>query len=477
MLTLCRHLFDELNRQGLRYCHWKSNVRLTEATEGKTDLDLLVHDDDADAFVEVLRHFDIKQVLSPYEKRFDGIDDYLGFDDRPGTLIHLHVHYRLILGQRYLKNHHLPVEQVYFDHLTMNDGVSVPCPELELVVLIIRAHMKIDGVSLLKHAIKGLSDHRYTAFPADIEQEFDQLIGRIDEAKLRVVFDRLALPLQLDLFLDFITRFAARRLLWRDLLRFQQQLFLGLRDYKRSQKMRIYLVYMSRIFRYSRIGRPFVRTEKKRLIDEGRIVALVGADGSGKSTLAAELHRWLGWKLQVRSLYLGIPKKRWVEALSFLIRGTIKIGLSPIAHFFEDLLWLLVARCRFAVWRRSIVERSRRGVVLFDRFPLRSFFDMPEPMDGPRLGTRSISSAFSTWAARHERSDYEHLTPPDLVVVLRASVDCLRTRKTDIDMERHRMKADAVNAVPRADGVVLVDAEQPYAQVLLAVKRAVWNSL
>ena len=39
-----RHLTDiflTLNERGIRYCHWKSNVRLTESLEGLTDLDLL----------------------------------------------------------------------------------------------------------------------------------------------------------------------------------------------------------------------------------------------------------------------------------------------------------------------------------------------------------------------------------------------------------------------------------------------------
>ena len=39
-----------------------------------------------------------------------GMESFLGFDPTTGTLLHLDVHYRLVLGEQLIKNHHLPVE-------------------------------------------------------------------------------------------------------------------------------------------------------------------------------------------------------------------------------------------------------------------------------------------------------------------------------------------------------------------------------
>ena len=100
MLEICRSFFNHLNSNNIRYCHWKSNVRLEQALEGKTDLDILVHPDDRGKLETGVTIFDIKRVLSHRLKRVPDIEDYLGFDHDTGRMIHLHVHFQLILGQK-----------------------------------------------------------------------------------------------------------------------------------------------------------------------------------------------------------------------------------------------------------------------------------------------------------------------------------------------------------------------------------------
>ena len=102
MLELCKQFFATLNQQGIRYCHWKSNEHLDMALLGKTDFDLLVDPAHRDRFCFQLKAFDFSEVLSPPDKRFPGLEDHLGMDGKTGELVHLHVHYRLVLSQWFL---------------------------------------------------------------------------------------------------------------------------------------------------------------------------------------------------------------------------------------------------------------------------------------------------------------------------------------------------------------------------------------
>src|SRR5207248_8360323 len=50
----------------------------------------------------------------------------------------------------------------------------------------------------------------------------------------------------------------------------------------------------------------------------GTTIALIVPDGSGKSTVAAELAGWLGWKLAVRTYYMGSKSPSVASRASYL---------------------------------------------------------------------------------------------------------------------------------------------------------------
>jgi hypothetical protein len=113
--------------------------------------------------------------------------------------------------------------------------------------------------------------------------------------------------------------------------------------------------------------------------------------------------------------------------------------------------------------------------VITDRFPLKDFLTMEHPMDGPRLnhsGTK-LASYFS----RIERYYYGKIIFPDRVFVLQVSVQELRRRKNNLDLSVHRMKAKAVNSIKANGRVILLNANRPYTDVLLELKRRIWEIL
>ena len=91
-------LFQMLNDAGIRYCHWKSNLRLERGLCGKTDLDLLIDPTDRQQLMLAFEGYGVIPVLAPPGRHYPSIEDYLGFDPLSGCLFHFHVHYQLVLG-------------------------------------------------------------------------------------------------------------------------------------------------------------------------------------------------------------------------------------------------------------------------------------------------------------------------------------------------------------------------------------------
>jgi hypothetical protein len=170
-LQAVKALFDTLNEQGIQYCHWKSNQHLDQALKGLTDLDLLVERSQRQLFKTILYQLRCKSIISPPGRQYPAIEDYLGYDDQTGKFFHLHVHYQLILGERFVKNYHLPLEQQFLESATINQGVKVVTPELEVIVLAIRALLKYRD----RDAIKDALSIRSRGLPSNILREFEYL--------------------------------------------------------------------------------------------------------------------------------------------------------------------------------------------------------------------------------------------------------------------------------------------------------------
>ena len=91
-----------------------------------------------------------------------------------GRLFHLHVHYKLILGEQYVKNYHFPIEEHILDGTQEKYGVRIPLPEVELVILSIRALLKYRD----RDVIKDVFMIRYPGVPEHILDEILWLLAQ-----------------------------------------------------------------------------------------------------------------------------------------------------------------------------------------------------------------------------------------------------------------------------------------------------------
>jgi thymidylate kinase len=385
--------------------------------------------------------------------------DRLGFDRASGGLVHLHVHEQLVLGTSGVKNHRVPVEALVLDGGRTLHGVRAPSAELELLLLALRAPLKVSRLRLLRRWRKDATKTLQSA----LVREMGFLLPDVDPERFREALGKTGLALDPDTVRRFAERARDRTLTPRELRGFRTRVLRALRPHRRDPAWRAAArALRARLLATARVQR-LVGSRGRRLPGRGRLLALVGADGSGKSTLAADLRAWLGWKLRVEDAYFGIPKSDPVYRA--LQRARRRLGW----RWLDSERWLYTARARLAAWRRARRAVAAGAVVICDRYPLSDLWLPPEPMDGPRLAGRPL--------AGRERAAYQRIGPPDRAFVLRAPLATLQQRDPGVDPALHARKAEAVNALRESTLYAVVDADRPYEAVLLDLKRKVWDAL
>lgn len=471
VLRLTADVLAALRERGIGVVHWKSNEHLPAALLGDTDLDLLVDPDDQERFVDVVSDLGFLPLEPPRERRLPGLESYLGFDEMSGKLVHLDVHYRIVLGEQLIKNHELPLGEWLLDGVPGPGGMAVPRPERELLVLYVRSGLKTKTRQIVRAAVKGGSP-----FPDNIRREGRWLAEQTNVPALAEAAAGSGLDISAEELVEFRERAIERRLDWRYVLDTKRSLLSRLRVFER---MPWYVALPRRAWVRGRNGRVMSRLglglPRRHLAFPTPVIAAVGADGSGKTRLTKDLESWLGAKLLVRHVYFGQPKNGLVFRLlnkpGSIARNRGQGEGGPAwARYTEAAKWLWLAMLRRRKARAARAAARRGTVVIAERYPLTDFFSMDVPMDGPRLQPDGPFAGL-------EMRMYRGIPQPDLVIVLHADLETLRGRKEDLTREEHIPKVEAVESLGESPGRARIDVTMPYEEVLAAAKHAVWEAL
>ena len=477
-LKICKDVFSYLNDTGVSYCHWKSNSHLMEGLAGYTDLDLLFLEKHKAKVKDILDKFDFKQVVSPTPRNYHYLEDYIGFDRYSGKLVHFHTHYKLILGEQLLKNYHLPIETLMLNSTQLDYGIKIPASELELLMLIIRSCMKVR----IRDILLRLFRIKPSLFPLGILEEYHFLINNYSTEKFKDFFIKTSLPLPYSKIVEFIRKITAGNLSSVDILKMRYYIFNKLRPFMRHN----HIITLKNKLKNNIYLTPGLRKifplHKKHLGNKGILIAIVGADGSGKTTLVKDLTKWLSWKMQVRTLYFGIPKTlslKMVNKLISLLRFPVKIGLKKpfapvvnLGHYVSARRWIWIAGKRLRIYRKAFEWTKKGMIVISDRYPLPEFRNMASPMDGPRIQKEWGSE--SGKLAHLEQHYYSQIRLPDKVFVLKTDINELRKRKKDLDFHSHQEKADTVNSIKESSHIPIINANRAYPVVLKELKQRIW---
>jgi thymidylate kinase len=488
-------LFKCLNAEGIRYCHWKSNCNLDRSIRGLTDLDLLIDPRHGERFRLILHQYDIKPVVSPPDKRYPAIEDYLGFDPCTGDLFHLHVHYQLILGEPFVKNYRLPLEEAFLNNPCMYQGlVKIPAPELELALLAIRALLKYRD----RDVVKDILSIRSPGLTPAILREFDYLLKQTDVEKIVDTLQSQVDFIAPQIILELLTTVVESPRSGQVLCRLRSRLRSELSPYQRYSRWFAIVKYWRMALRQHL---PLGHTDfpKKIPATGGRLVAVIGADGAGKSLLVGELHAWLSWKIQTCQYYMGSQRpSRTSRSLHLAARMAGKaqrvwsrlVGenrrssqlLFQLQRALRNLYHVAVGRDRYRRYRSAKQQATRGAIALCDRYPLAAIWQVMKtrPMDGPQIAVEAGREAdqVTRTLARMEQDVYRKICPPDHLFVMHVSPEVSQQRKPDHDRGMIEAKASALQQMERQGlHVIEVDADQPLEQVLLQAKAALWQLL
>jgi energy-coupling factor transporter ATP-binding protein EcfA2 len=509
MLSLCvvQHLANRLQQENICYCHWKSNEHLDAAVQGKTDLDVLVDRTEKTKLKQVLSEVGFKYFEAIPCRKYVDIDDYLAIDSETGTLVHLHLHYVLELGEKQLKGYDIPWDKLLLSSRIYNDEhhFYTAEPHIETILLIVRATLK----TRTRDRLKSILGHDY--FKGDFIREFRWLKQRIDLNEIKQLSERLLGADAASLILEVINDESHLK----KLLRYDNPIQAALKPYRRYHPLVALRLRWGREFEnllYKVLNRYFDApvTTRRTPVNGGRMIGILGADGSGKSTVANEVVKCLSQKLDVLPIYLGSGDGKvswlrlplvWANKLAKTLQSKRR---SPDASHgsnaeatdgekdskpkskLSNLVQMLWATTLVYEKQGKLKQSSRakqRGmIVISDRYPQTQFLGFN---DGPLL-TNGLSngraSAFPPALQQWEIESYQHMaeqTPPDLIIKLNVTPEVALARKADSPADVVRQKVAAVQALQFAapTTVVEIDATQPLQDVLREAKRAVWQSL
>ena len=485
-------LLDAFDQNRIRYCHWKSNSRLDWGLTGRTDLDLLIDPKQESLFKKILASQGIRKIVAPPAKQYPGLEHFLGFDPITGNLFHLHVHFNLVLGEQHVKNYRLPIEEKVLDLTRDKYDVKIPIPEVELIILSIRAMLKYRD----RDAVKDIFSIRFPGIPEHILLELLWLLEQSTPEKIEKILDELSIFSDQNLILDFLDVVQhSPRDGWK-LLGLRVRLRKELRPYQRKNRF----LSSSQYFRTLLQNTKFFKGKKNQLLkfpNGGKLIAVIGIDGSGKSTHTDKLAKWLEWKVSAPLHYLGSKQpSRWSEWSYLIFRifrrsNTIlsnRFGsefflaqrIRKIRQFFLAAHYYSVGRDRLKRYKLGLEEAKKGSIVIFDRFP---FFS---PLDGPEIHLIPDEKLFylPQKLSGMEKRLYQKFDTLDHVLVLNVDPEVSVERKPDHSMETIQSKFDALSRlkIELSENLgqfdwVQIDANMPLDQVNLALKRAVWSIL
>lgn len=487
-LEIINQLLSDLKIHKITYCHWKSNEHLDAALKGDTDLDMLFDINQKSSVIEILKNNGFHLFNAVWYHRYNGIDDFIGFDKDAGKIIHVHTHFNLNIGETGIKSYHLPWEKMILQTRIFDQEKQIfrSSENIELLLLIVRTAFKHNSID--RKSNHSVSRH------FNIEAKW--LYERIDP----VEFKKLSTNI---LGNDMAAIIEQIRITGR----YDEALFINLKhklnpyfaEHRILTKQRItYLKTVHFIVRIQNKIRKFfqsnVKKRKRTLPQHGVVLCIMGADGAGKSTQTKAITQELAKKIDVLFMYMGSGdgarslQRRIIEAIVKIASKQHKARANQQNKMLDEsnpiqkrrssiflqikqiMLSIKAASLAFEKKNRlKIIDKKRKlgYIIVCDRYPQVS---IPGYNDGPRLYSYIDTTNFLIRSlAKFEFKCYQlaNKIHPDLVIKLTGSLSVLHSRRPEMSIEEIQKKQDGITNLQFGPStqIVEIDIDKPITQI------------
>lgn len=481
-----RSLFNSLEQKGVRYCHWKSNIRLEESLAAAEDIDLLVDQRDAKLFHAALLENGYKLAQSRSGIDHPGVFHALGLDGTSADLGHVHAYFQIVSGDSLVKTYRLPIERSLLEQTRYLHGVRVPTPEAELVLFTLRIALKhTSPIEIL------MANRHYRQVSSELRALREAACAEQAEALCTAWFPAIDPPL----FRKLLEAVEVDGAVF-------QRIVLGLRAAWRLRGLRRLSPARGAVSRLRRvlslIGKRLGHRKDLVLQTGGVIVALVGPKASGKSTISHELATRLGLHLDVLLIHAGKPPPTILTVVPRVLVPAARLLFSkerageyekPDRRRAQQYSLLYVLRMTLLAYdRRKLLTRALRAatagsVVISDRYPSEKVGAI-DSCCFDEAALEKCNSRLKRWLMNRERALYKGLPKPGLLLCLEAPIqttierDALRLKPGGPDaaalLRRWEMESrHEFSGIPACR----IDTRRPLDESVRTVVAAVWSAL
>ena len=478
MYQLSKQLIETLEKNNIKYCHWKSNLLLNEALAGYDDLDLLVAKKDIATFEATLLSMDFKEA-SNKNISFSSIKHFYGYDEESGNILHLHVYYQIKTGPSWTKSMRFDFEEYFLNNLmTHESGMPVPQKHIELVLFIFRIVLKYSKVNEFLLVSK---ENERTL------KEIQYLLKDMDEEKLKeflsLYFKNITKE-ELFHYIDVIQNANnVKKYLFGKKLKYKLKKYnyiTFLQENINNIQQFIYRVLNKLIFK-----------QKKKFHTSGIFIVVAGLDATGKTTITTELKKWLGKNITTNMIHFGKPPSTLTTfPLNIIIKlirknsdnstlkSSVKIDDKP-----KSLLYIIrqvaLAYDRYTLAKKSWNKISNGEIVICDRYKSEDY----GVMDSKRLNPK-LYNGLKLKFALLENKLYDSMPVPDVLFYLNVPVDVAVVRNRERIKEgkeseefiriRHEQN-QGLKYIAKYN--YLIDTNQEYKNVISDIKNKIWRVL
>lgn len=492
MLESIKQMLDAFEENKIKYCHWKSNEHLEAALLGDTDLDMLFIPEQRSKLDQVLNACGLKRFRATPLMQYNAIEDYIGFDKKTAKIWHLHLHYRMTLGEKHLKGYTITPwgYQILENRIWNEHGIYTSCFEDELILLLVRNSMKLRW----RDAGKKIGSDDIT--------ELTWLLGRINKEKFREHAYQYLGDSSADeitrLISEKITQKAQMNCLYR-ILRKELKPFTGYSSKEswwiRSKREVYWLI--GAVIRHA--GLSTNKPNRRLSPSGGCAVAFLGCDGAGKSTTIDYVKKEFSKKLDVKTVYLGsgdgsssllrkpmklVARKVGGKGVGHAVekeyedmRGTKKkVSMKARLYSIAKVIWASTLATEKKKKLHQVTKARNNGMlVLIDRYPQT---EIAGYSDGPLL-TRYLEKGhgFLYKIAKKELAVYQsaYINPPDLTLKLMVPTEVAIARKPEMTVEEINNKKAAVMAMNLSRNSVTVDTSVDMKESFGNVMGEIWK--